>query len=261
MRYKMSDKIYPANKIIVKKPEDIISFDYVAPHTQQIFNFIILSALNAKQNKLNIKIADYFNWQNITKPQGKNYAIFYKNLEKLKHTFILAQTIENNKIIKYEWPLIAETKTIKTLKNRIETIEIKLNPYLVDYYRWQRANVPINVNITKKLETKYAYRLYEFLVYNQRKKNKNKYIGIDDLRRILTVPKSERNERFLFYLRKAIQNINETTDIKIQTKIKTKNKKALSSAVIKFIDLTDKIVENQFEFLIFERELREKNED
>ena len=200
----MNNKIYPANKIIIKKTEDIIRFDYVAPNTQQIFNFIILAALNQKQNTLNIKIADYFEWQNIAKPQGKHYATFYKTLEKLKHTFIMAQTIENNKIIKYEWPLIAETKTIKTLKNKTETIEIKLNPYLLEYYRWQRANVPININTTKNLDAKYAYRLYEFLIFNLRKNNKNKYIGIEDLRRILTAPKTERNERFLKYFRNAI---------------------------------------------------------
>ena len=47
---KMSEKIYPNNKIITKKPDDIISFDYVSPAAQQIFNFVILSALNQKQN-------------------------------------------------------------------------------------------------------------------------------------------------------------------------------------------------------------------
>lgn len=255
----MNNQIYPANKIIIKKPEDIVTFDYVSPTAQQIFNFIILAALNQKQNNLNIKVSDYFNWKNIIKPQGKHYLIFYKNLEKLKHTFIIAQNIENNKIIKYEWPLIAETKTIKTLTNRIEKIEIKLNPYLLDYYRWQRANVPININTTKKLEAKYAYRLYEYLMYNRRKKNKNKYISIDDLRRILTAPKSERNERFLLYLRKALRNINETTDLQIQAKIKTKNKKSLASAEIKFVDLVAEKAERQFEFLLFEKEWHEKN--
>ena len=50
--------------------------------------------------------------------------IFYRNLEKLKQTFVIAQRIENNKIIKYEWPLIAQTKTIKTIRNKIENIEI-----------------------------------------------------------------------------------------------------------------------------------------
>ncbi len=257
----MNNQIYPANKIIIKKPEDIVTFDYVSPTAQQIFNFIILAALNQKQNNLNIKVSDYFNWKNIIKPQGKHYLIFYKNLEKLKHTFIIAQNIENNKIVKYEWPLITETKTIKSLKNRIETIEIKLNPYLLNYYRWQRANVPINVNTTKKLEAKYAYRLYEYLMYNRRKKNKNKYISIDDLRRILTAPKSERNERFLLYLRKAVKNISETTDLQIRAKIKTKNKKSLSSAEIKFVNLSDKIAENQYDFLIFERDFKQKNEE
>ena len=254
----MNEKIFPANKIIIKKPEDIIRFDYVAPNSQQIFNYVILQALNKKENTINIKVADYYAWQNIIKPQGKHYATFYKTLEKLKHTFVVAQTIENNKIIKYDWPLIAETKTIKTLKNRIETIEIKLNPYLLNFFRWQRANVPINVNITKNLDVKYAYRLYEYLLYQQRK---NKYINIDDLRRVLTAPKTERNERFLRYLEKALKNINETTDLKICAKIKTKNKKSLASAEIKFINLTEKISEKQFEFLIFERTLREKNGD
>ncbi len=257
----MNNQIYPANKIIIKKPEDIVTFDYVSPTAQQIFNFIILAALNQKQNNLNIKVSDYFNWKNIIKPQGKHYLIFYKNLEKLKHTFIIAQNIENNKIVKYEWPLIAETKTIKTLTNRIEKIEIKLNPYLLDYYRWQRANVPININTTKKLEAKYAYRLYEYLMYNRRKKNKNKYISIDDLRRILTAPKSERNERFLLYLRKAVKNISETTDLQIRAKIKTKNKKSLSSAEIKFVNLSDKIAEKQYDFLIFERDFKAQNGD
>lgn len=257
----MNEKIYPHNKIITKKPDDIIAFDYVSPAAQQIFNFVISRALNQKQNSINIKVADYFCWQSIIKPQGKHYMIFRKNLESLKQTFVIAQNIENNKIIKYEWPLIAETKTIKTLTNRIEKIEIKLNPYLLDYYRWHRANVPININTTKKLEAKYAYRLYEFLMYNRRKKNKNKYINIDDLRRILTAPKSERNQRFLLYLRKAVKNISETTDLQIRAKIKTKNKKSLSSAEIKFVNLSDKIAEKQYDFLIFERDFKKKNEE
>lgn len=257
----MSNKIYPANKIIIKKPDDIISFDYVAPAAQQIFNFIILAALNQKQNKINIKVADYFAWKNIIKPQGKHYAIFYKNLERLKHSFIVAQTIENNKIIKYEWPLVSETKTIKTLKNRIEGIEIKLNPYLLEYYQWRRANVPININITKNLVDKYAYKLYEFLIFNMRKNNKNKYIDIDDLRRILTVPKTERNERFLRYLERAIKNINETTDLRLIAKIRTKNKRSLASTKIKFVDLISEKAEKQFEFLIFEREIKAQNGD
>ena len=42
-------------------------------------------------------------------------------------------------------------------------------------------------------------------------------------------------------------------------KIKTKNKKSLASAEIKFVNLTEKIAEKQYEFLIFEREWREKN--
>ena len=257
----MNEKIYPANKIIIKKPEDIISFGYVAPAAQQIFNYVLLHALNQKQNAINLKVADYFAWQNQIKPQGKHYTIFYKNLAKLKHTFIIAQNIENNKIIKYEWPLIAEIKTVKTLKNRIETIEIKLNPYLLDYFRWQRANVPININTTKKLEAKYAYRLYEYLMYNSRKNNKNKYINIDDLRRVLTAPKTERNERFLRYLEKALKNINKTTDLKIMAKIKTKNKKSLGSAEIKFVDLSALKAQKQYEFLIFEREIKAQNED
>lgn len=256
---KMSEKIYPNNKIITKKPDDIISFDYVSPAAQQIFNFVILSALNQKQNSINIKVADYFSWQSIIKPQGKHYMIFYRNLEKLKQTFVIAQRIENNKIIKYEWPLIAQTKTIKTIKNKIENIEITLNPYLLNYYRWQRANVPIDISETKKLNKKYAYKLFEFLRYHQRKANKNNYISVNDIRRILTVPSNEKNERFLRYLNKAIENINETTDIKVIGKIKTKNKKSLASAEIKFVNLTEKIAERQYEFLIFEREWREKN--
>ena len=185
--------------------------------------------------------------------------IFYRNLEKLKQTFVIAQRIENNKIIKYEWPLIAQTKTIKTIRNKIENIEITLNPYLLNYYRWQRANVPIDISETKKLNKKYAYKLFEFLRYQQRKANKNNYISVNDIRRILTVPSNEKNERFLRYLNKAIENINETTDIKVIGKIKTKNKKSLASAEIKFVNLTEKIAEKQYEFLIFEREWREKN--
>ena len=95
--------------------------------------------------------------------------------------------------------------------------------------------------------------------YQQRKANKNNYISVNDLRRILTVPSNEKNERFLRYLKKAIGNINETTDIKVIGKIKTKNKKSLASAEIKFVNLTEKIAEKQYEFLIFEREWREKN--
>lgn len=257
----MNEKIFPHNKIIIKKPDDIITFDYVNPAAQQIFNFIILAALNQKQNKINIKVADYFAWKNILKPQGKHYALFYTNLERLKHSFVVAQTIENNKIIKYEWPLVCETKTIKTLKNRIEAIEIKMNPYLLEYYQWRRANVPININITKNLVDKYAYKLYEFLIYNMRKNNKNKYIDIDDLRRILTAPKTERNERFLRYLEKALKNMNETTDLKICAKLKTKNKKSLGNSEIKFVDLSALKAQKQYEFLIVEREIKAQNED
>ena len=119
----------------------------------------------------------------------------------------------------------------------------------------------LNMALTKKLETKYAYRLYEFLIYNRRKKNKNKYISIDDLRRILTAPKTERNERFLLYLRKALQNINETTDLNSRAKIKTKNKRSLASAEIKFVDLGAEKAEQQYEFLIFEADFKQKNGD
>ena len=179
-------------------------------------------------------------------------------MELLKYSFVIANKIENDKKIKYEWPLIAETKTIRTFRNRIESIEIKLNPYLLNYYRWQRANVPIDINITKYLTAKYAYKLYEYISYQQRKNAKNNYIGIDDLRRILTVPKNEKNERFIKYLSKALQNINMTTELKIQAKIKTKNKKALMSAEIKFINLTSQIAQTQYEFLLFERKYNSK---
>lgn len=258
---KMNEKIYPHNKIIVKKPEDIIAYDYVPPAAQQLFNFIVALAINSKQNIIKLKIADYFCWANIDRPQGKNYTIFYKNVEVLKHSFVTAQTIENNKKIKYEWPLIVQTKTIKTLKNKVENIEIILNECLVKYYKWQRANVPIDITETKKLNKKYAYKLFEFLRYQQRKISKNNYISVNDLRRILTVPSTEKNERFLRYLNKAIENINETTTIKVMGKIKTKNKKSLASAEIKFVNLTEKIAEKQYEFLIFERDFKQKNEE
>ena len=42
----MNEKIYPHNKIITKKPDDIIAFDYVSPAAQQIFNFVISRAFN-----------------------------------------------------------------------------------------------------------------------------------------------------------------------------------------------------------------------
>ena len=57
---KMNEKIYPHNKIIVKKPEDIIAYDYVPPAAQQLFNFIVALAINSKQNIIKLKIADYF---------------------------------------------------------------------------------------------------------------------------------------------------------------------------------------------------------
>lgn len=257
----MNEKIYPHNRIIVKKPEDIIAFDYVSPAAQQIFNFIILKALNKNQNTINLKVADYFNWIQITKPQGKHYQLFYNNIDKLKHSFIITQTLNNNKKITYEWPLIAQTKTVKTIKNKIENIEITLNPYLLNYFRWQRANVPIDVAETKKLNKKYAYKLFEFLRYEQSKTNKNNYICVNDLRRILTVPTNEKNERFLRYLNEAIKNINETTNIKVIGKIKTKNKKSLASAEIKFVNIAEQIAEKQYEFLIFERDFKQKNGD
>ena len=119
--------------------------------------------------------------------------------------------------------------------------------------------MPIDITETKKFNKKYAYKLFEFLRYQQRKISKNNYISLNDLRRILTVPSSEKNERFLRYLNKAIENINETTTIKVMGKIKTKNKKSLASAEIKFVNLTEKIAEKQYEFLIFERDFKQKN--
>lgn len=257
----MSDKIYPANKIIVKNPEDILSFDYLSPTVQILFNYLVSVALNNKNNIIKTKVADYFNWNNTTRPQGKHYTLFYKNLEILKHSFVVCQEVANNKKIKYEWPLIAETKTIKNLKNKTESIEITFNPYLLDFYKWQRANVQIDINVTKNLNAKYAYKLYEFLCYKFRKNAKNNNINIDELRRILTTPKNERNERFLLFLAKAIKNINETTATKVQAKVKTKNKKSLASAEIKFINLTEKIAKKQYDFLVFVRDFKQKNEE
>ena len=49
----MSDKIYPANKIIVKNPEDILSFDYLSPTVQILFNYLVSVALNNKNNIIN----------------------------------------------------------------------------------------------------------------------------------------------------------------------------------------------------------------
>ena len=91
----MSDKIYPANKIIIKKPEDIISFGYVAPAAQQIFNYVIAQALKTNANTITIKVTDYLYWLGKTKLQGKYYMDFYRRVEDLKHTFIVLQKIEN----------------------------------------------------------------------------------------------------------------------------------------------------------------------
>lgn len=257
----MSDKIYPANKIIIKKPEDIISFGYVAPAAQQIFNYVIAQALKTNANTITIKVTDYLYWLGKTKLQGKYYMDFYRRVEDLKHTFIVLQKIENNKKIIYEWPLIAEAKTTKTLDNKTEKIEIKLNNLLLDYYRWHYANVAININDTVGLTAKYSYKLYEFLLYVFRKNSKTKSIKMNELRRVLTVPERENNVRFLHFLGKAIKNINEKTALKVQAKIKTKNKKSLGTAEIKFVNLNEKIAEKQFEFLIFEREMKAQNED
>lgn len=257
----MSDKIFPSNKIIVKKPEDIISFGYVAPAAQQIFNYVIAQALKTNANTITIKVTDFLYWQNKTKLQGNYYKDFYRRVEDLKHTFVVLQKIENNKKIIYEWPLIAEAKTTKTINDKTEKIEIKLNNLLLDYYRWHFANVAININDTIGLTAKYAYKLYELLLFIFRKKSKNKSIKMDELRRILTVPKKENNVRFLHFLGKAIKNINEKTALKVQAKIKTKNKKSLGTAEIKFINFADKIAENQFEILLFEREIKAQNED
>ena len=257
----MSDKIYPSNKIIIKKPEDIISFGYVAPAAQLIFNFIIAQALKTNANTITIKVTDYLYWQGKSKLQGNYYKDFYRRIEDLKHTFIVLQKIENKKKIIYEWPLIAQAKTTKNNENKTEKIEIELNSYLLDYYRWHFANVAININDTVGLTAKYAYRLYEFLLYALRKKSKNKSLKMDELRRVLTVPERENNVRFLHFLAKALQNINNKTTLKVQAKIKTKNKKSLSSAEIKFIDLTADKAEKQFEFLIFERCFKVQNGD
>lgn len=257
----MSDKIYPANKIIVKKPEDIISFGYVAPAAQQIFNYVIAQAIKTNCNAISIKVTDYLYWTGKSKLQGNYYKDFYRRIEDLKHTFVVLRKIENNKKIIYEWPLIAEAITTKTLDNKTEKIEIKLNNLLLDYYRWHYANVAININDTVGLTTKYAYKLYELLLFIFGKKSKNKSIKMDELRRILTVPAKENNVRFLHFFVKALKNINEKTALKVQAKIKTKNKKSLASAEIKFVDLSALKVQEQFEFLIFERTLREKNGD
>lgn len=257
----MNEKIYPSNKIIIKKPEDIISFGYVAPAAQQIFNYVLAHAITTNCNTINIKVTDYLYWIGKSKLQGNYYKDFYRRIEDLKHTFVVFQKIENNKKIIYEWPLISEAKTTKTINDKTEKIEIKLNNLLLDYYRWHFANVAININDTIGLTSKYAYKLYELLLFIFRKKSKNKSIKMHELRRILTVPEKENNVRFLHFFAKALKNINEKTALKVQAKIKTKNKKSLGSAEIKFINLSAEKAEKQFEFLIFEREIKAQNED
>ncbi len=257
----MSDKIFPSNKIIIKKPEDIISFGYVAPAAQQIFNYVIAQALKTNATTITIKVTDYLYWQKKSKLQGNYYKDFYRRVEDLKHTFIVLQKFENNRKIIYEWPLISEAKTTKTIDDKTEKIEIKLNHLLLDFYRWHFANVAININETVGLNAKYSYKLYEFLLYILRKKTKNKSIKMNELRRVLTAPERENNVRFLHFLGKAIKNINEKTALKVQAKIKTKNKKSLGSAEIKFINLSAEKALKQYEFLIFERDWREKNGD
>lgn len=257
----MKEKIYPNNKIIMKKPEDIITFDYISPTAQLIFNFIVWQALKQKNNVIALSAIDYFYWQKKERPQGDDYKYLYKNIETLKKSWVVMHKIENNKKIIYEWPLIAQSRTIKTIKNKTEKIEITLNPYLLHFYKWQRANVPIDIDTTQNLSEKYAYKLYEFLKYHFRKNAKNNYIDINDLRRILTAPKSESNSRFLRYFACALRNINATTDIKVSAKIRVKNKKALASAEIKFAYLNEKIAKNQYDFLMFERDFKQKNEE
>ena len=232
----MSDKIFPSNKIIIKKPEDIISFGYVAPAAQQIFNYVIAQALKTNATTITIKVTDYLYWQKKSKLQGNYYKDFYRRVEDLKHTFIVLQKFENNRKIIYEWPLISEAKTTKTIDDKTEKIEIKLNHLLLDFYRWHFANVAININETVGLNAKYSYKLYEFLLYILRKKTKNKSIKMNEF-------------------------INEKTALKVQAKIKTKNKKSLGSAEIKFINLSAEKALKQYEFLIFERDWREKNGD
>ncbi len=257
----MSDKIYPANKIIVKKPEDIISFGYVAPAAQQIFNYVIAQAIKTNCNAISIKVTDYLYWTGKSKLQGNYYKDFYRRIEDLKHTFVVLRKIENNKKIIYEWPLIAEAITTKTLDNKTEKIEIKLNNLLLDYYRWHYANVAININDTVGLTAKYSYKLYEFLLYVFRKNSKTKSIKMDELRRVLTVPERENNVRFLRFFAKALKNINDKTALKVQAKIKTKNKKSLASAEFKFVNITEKIAAKQYEFLLFERDYKVQNRD
>lgn len=257
----MNEKIYPANKIIVKKPEEILSFGYVAPAAQHIFNFVVAKAISTNCNTISIKVTDYLYWSGKSRLQGNYYKDFYKRIDDLKHTFVVFQKIENNKKIIYEWPLIAQAKTTKNLNNKTEKIEIELNNHLLNYYRWQYANVPININDTVGLTSKYSYKLYEYLLFIFRKKSKNNAVTMDELRRILTAPKNESNVRFLHFFGKAMKNINEKTEIKAQATLRTKNKKSLSSAKIKFVNLADKMAKKQYEFLIFESIFKEQNGD
>lgn len=245
-------RIYPTNKIIVKDPNEIKNYDYINPSAQQIFNFILAEMIKNKSNIIELKISDFFCWLNKKHPQGNEYRNFKKQIEILKKSFIIVEKNENQKIKRYEWPLIAQTETTFNSYLKTEKIEIALNPYLCKYYLWQRANVPIDINITRNLNVKYAYKLFEFLSYYFRKNSKPNYVSINELRRILTAPSAESNSRFLSYVERAIININDNTPYKIQAKVKTKNQKALASSEIKFINNAEKIAEIQAEVLRYE---------
>lgn len=248
----ITKRIYPTNKIIVKDPKEIKNYDYINPTAQQIFNFILAEMIKNQSNIIDLKISDFFCWLNKKHPQGNDYRNFKKQIEILKKSFIVVEKNENKKIKRYEWPLIAQTEVTFNSNMKTEKIEITLNPYLCKYYLWQRANVPIDINITRNLNVKYSYKLFEFLSYYFRKNSKSIYISINDLRRILTTQTTESNSRFLTYLEHAIININNNTPYKIQAKIKTKNKKALASAEIKFVNNAEKIAEIQADVLRYE---------
>ena len=255
------EKIYPSNKIILKKETEIISHDYVDAAAQLLFNFVLAMCIKNNSNDILMKPSDYFEWRGIVRPQGKEYIKFYKDLETLKKTRITALELSDGKKIKYEWPLVAQTQTFYTSKNKTDKIKVSINPYLMKYYIWHRANIVVDINETKKLSVKYSYRLYEFLSLIKQSKNKNKIISIVDLRRILTAPSAETHSRFLKYLKAALKNLKETTNLKFMAQINVKNKKALHSAMIKFVNLDFEKSDKIFEFLQYVDEFKKQNED
>ena len=261
MMTKMKEKIYPSNKIILKKETEIMVHDYVPTAAQQILNYLLAMCIKNNCNDIVMKPSEYFAWRGVARPQGNDYNKFYADLETLKKTQIIANELNNGKKIKYEWPLVAQTQTFYTDKNKTDKIIVTINPLLLKFYIWNRANIVIDINETKNLNVKYAYRLYEFLNLIKKSKNKNKIISINDLRRILTVPSTERNARFLSYLKVALQNINETTSLTFKALINVKNKKSLNTAMIKFVNLDYEKSNKIFELLHYVEAFKNEKQD